>query len=207
MIDCPNGEMRDRLPDLLHERLHGDERVAVEAHVAGCAACRAELALLARLRGTMRRAPAVDVGAIVGALPSYDAPVRRGWGGWRAAAAVAAIAIGGASVAVATRDTDHATGTATVAMTPAAPAAPAPAPSDTHPAVPAAAAAVPSAPVERVAQAAPARELGVAGVVADLSDRELAALLADLESLDATPSGEVESSMPVTPVAPAKGAS
>ena len=33
MTDCPNAEMRDRLPDLLHERLETSVRAAVMAHV------------------------------------------------------------------------------------------------------------------------------------------------------------------------------
>ena len=36
MTDCPNAEMRDRLPDLLHERLETSVRAAVMAHVDQC---------------------------------------------------------------------------------------------------------------------------------------------------------------------------
>jgi len=46
MTDCPNVEMRDRLPDLLHERLDPSTRAAVLAHVADCQDCDAELTLL-----------------------------------------------------------------------------------------------------------------------------------------------------------------
>ena len=46
MTDCPNAEMRDRLPDLLHERLETSVRAAVMAHVDECDDCRAEIALL-----------------------------------------------------------------------------------------------------------------------------------------------------------------
>mgnify|MGYP001149706736 CR=1 FL=1 len=35
MNDCPNAEMRDLLPDLLHDRLPVDVRGEVTAHVGG----------------------------------------------------------------------------------------------------------------------------------------------------------------------------
>jgi anti-sigma factor RsiW len=100
MTDCPNGEIRDLLPDLLHDRLPADVRREVEAHVRGCDDCRAELALLGAMRSSLRRAPAVDAAAIAAAIPAYRAPVRRSWGGWRAAAAIVVLAAGGTSVAV-----------------------------------------------------------------------------------------------------------
>jgi anti-sigma factor RsiW len=68
MSDCPNGDVRDLLPDYLHDRLTLADRRAVDVHLAACAACRDELALLRDLRGTMRRAPAVDVDAIAAAI-------------------------------------------------------------------------------------------------------------------------------------------
>ena len=69
MTDCPNVEMRERLPDLLHGRLEGAARVEVQAHLAACEACAAELALLQEARRVLERAPAVDVARIVAALP------------------------------------------------------------------------------------------------------------------------------------------
>ena len=60
MNDCPNGDLRDLLPDFLHDRLNAADRAVVEAHLAGCDDCREELELLRNLRGTLRRAPAVD---------------------------------------------------------------------------------------------------------------------------------------------------
>lgn len=100
MTDCPDGDMRDLLPDLLHERLAPDVRREVESHVRGCDECRAELALLGEMRSALRRAPAVDAAAIAAAIPPYRAPARRGWGGWRAAAAIVVLVAGGTSVAV-----------------------------------------------------------------------------------------------------------
>src|SRR5437870_551008 len=100
MIDCSNGDMRDLLPELVHDRLAPSERARIEAHVASCEACRAEVALLRALRATMGRTPAIDVASIAAAIPAYRAPVRRSWTGLRAAAVIAAIAVGGTSVAL-----------------------------------------------------------------------------------------------------------
>lgn len=208
MTECPNGEMRDRLPDLLHDRLSGAERVAVEAHVASCAECRAELALLGRLRASMRRAPAVDVGAVVGALPAYRAPARRGTvGGWRAAAAIAALTVGGGTLLVARQQAGRSAAPVVVSRQPSVVERPAPVTEVAPAQRPAAAQGAPGA--QRVAQSASRHELAVGGAVTDLSDRELAAVLDDLESLDALPSASVDVESPsLAPAqAPAKEAS
>ena len=209
MTDCPNGEIRDLLPDLLHDRLTGPSRAAVEAHVASCADCRAELSLLAQARATLRRTPALDLAAIVAAVPAPRAAARRpSRSSWRIAAAITAIAVGGTSVAIANRTPGPASPVAVA--TAVAPATPAPA--SAQPVV-----ADPGAPAQpraaRVAVGTPAvadaqapRELTLTGAVGDLSDRELAALLGDLRTLDAVPSGEVETTPLVAlPPAPARG--
>jgi hypothetical protein len=51
------------------------------------------------------------------------------------------------------------------------------------------------------------RELAVGGAIGELSDGELSMLLDGIETLDILPSAEVENTLPVTLVAPAKGAS
>ena len=108
MIDCPNGDVRDLLPDYLHDRLESSARMSVERHLAGCAACRDELALLRDLRGTLQRAPRIDVAAVAAAIPAYRPAARKGWTtGWRVAAAVAAIVVGGASIALLNRMQTH----------------------------------------------------------------------------------------------------
>src|SRR5262245_54070345 len=100
MSDCTNAEIRDRLPDLIHDRLDASERTAVMAHVAQCAECRAEVDVLRAARAMFEtRAPRVDVGRIVGALPSPRAsagrPTRRRAIDWRIAAAITVLAVGG----------------------------------------------------------------------------------------------------------------
>src|SRR4051812_14999429 len=133
MTDCPNGDVRDLLPDLLHDRLAPDVRREVEAHVAGCEDCRAELALLGAMRSTLRRAPAVDVATIAAAIPPYRAPMRRSWARWQAAAAVLLLAGGTSIVMVESRTPapvpvgDSAVAVATSTAGSAVPAAPLPA--------------------------------------------------------------------------------
>src|SRR5205085_8544213 len=109
MTDCPNAEMRDRLPDLLHERLDPSARAAVMAHVEQCADCRAEIVLLREARVALSSGiRAVDVTAITRVVISRTeipapAPQRRtwsAWSDWRIAASIAILAVGGASYAV-----------------------------------------------------------------------------------------------------------
>jgi anti-sigma factor RsiW len=216
MIDCPNGGVRDALPDYLHDRLATARRMEVEAHLAGCDACQAELSLLRDLRATMRHAPAIDVAAIAATIPPYRAPMRRGWSGnWRAAAAIAAIAVGGTSVALLQRASTGTGGAAhggSVANVRGAASdslsrvAVGPTEAPDRPAVGHAAVKQPAVKQPAVKQPAvvpqPARggELAMTGgVLGDLSDGELSALLSDIESLDAVPSTDVESADPILP--------
>lgn len=75
MRDCPNVEMRERLPELIAGVLRADVAADVRAHVAQCADCRAELDMIERVR-TVLAAPAVDTSRIVAKLPRYQrAPV------------------------------------------------------------------------------------------------------------------------------------
>ena len=70
MRDCANGEMRDQLPDWVHGRLDADGARRVATHVAHCADCAEEVALLRDLANSMTAsAPRVNVAAIVAALP------------------------------------------------------------------------------------------------------------------------------------------
>jgi len=113
MNDCSNAEIRDQLPDLLHDRLDVSARAVVLAHVDGCIDCRDELELLRGLRGALTaRTPRVDIAYVVGALPK--APTRttgfpsvathkRRWADWRIAAAVTVLVAGGSSVAILNR--------------------------------------------------------------------------------------------------------
>lgn len=74
MSDCPNVEMREALPELLHGRLDAASAARVREHVALCAECAAELELLGRARRAYEAsAQPVDTAAIVRALPAARA--------------------------------------------------------------------------------------------------------------------------------------
>ena len=202
MNDCPNGEIRDLLPDLLHHRLAPDAQRLVEAHVSACARCQEELALLRGMSRALRRAPAVDVGEIVAAIPAYRASARRYWSGWRIAAAITFVAAGGTSLAV-VRHREVAPGENVGVATAVTPDSRGGDPDSARPLV---VAPVPMDASSRASGAAGApatRELAVASAtIADLDERELSTLLQDLESIDAMPSVEVEPGAPVSPIRP-----
>ncbi|MEO6526080.1 MAG: zf-HC2 domain-containing protein [Gemmatimonadaceae bacterium] len=210
MNDCSNGDIRDLLPDLLHGRLTESERDRVKAHVRSCATCEAELDLLRDLRATMGRSPAIDARAMAAAIPAYRAPVARSWGGWRAAAAIVALLGAGASIALVNRhpgvgNVAQVEAPSSSAGTPSASSAVpgvVPSPPAQSPVAQATSPRFPEAPA-RAPSAASAQELAMAGGVdTELSDRELSALLEEIENFDALPSVEEESTLPVTPLAP-----
>lgn len=182
MIDCPNADIRDQLPDFVHDQLNVAARTAVAAHVARCAACAAELALLRELRGTLRAAPPVDVGRIMAALPARSRPGRGGRFGrgawrrldWRVAAAIGALVIGGGSAAVLSGRLREPSASGPQVAEPTPPAAPR---------------------VQEVAAVSIDADLGEATVA------ELEALLEDLEAFDGLPAGEPDP----PPVPPAAG--
>lgn len=176
MIDCPNGAMRDQLPDYLHDRLPAAARASVAAHVASCGACSAELALLSELRESMHdAAPVVDVDAIVGALASPRrkreaarpaAPTRWRHLNWRIAASIAVLAVGSGAAAILSRGSEDTSGLGTVAGS--------------------------STAVRQGATTA----VAVDAYLSDASTVELEALLDDLESFDGLPAGEPEPGVP-----------
>jgi anti-sigma factor RsiW len=104
MSDCTNVEIRELLPDYLHARVSGADRGRVEAHLASCEDCAAELSVLGNVRQAYRRVPPVDTDAIVRALPRRarvrSRPVRRVTL-LQIAAAISFVSIGGISLVVA----------------------------------------------------------------------------------------------------------
>jgi len=194
MTDCPNAEMRDRLPDLLHERLEASAHAAVIAHVDECADCRAELALLRQARASLSSGlVAIDTTAIartvvVRTAGSRVTAIRRSrWTDWRLAAAIAVLAVGGASFAAVYRTRVH--DRSPVIATPMTAVLPSVA-TDSAPPLPA------TTPTERPAtQTETAKshaELAAAGDVGDLSESELRTLLGDLDTIEAVPPTEPE---------------
>ena len=190
MTDCPNAEMRDRLPDLLHERLEESVRVLVPAHVGDCADCHAELALLREMRGSLSSGiVAIDTAAVARAVVSRTILTPRAgrhsrWADWRIAAAIAVFAVGSASLAtfLTMRSLGH---RVTTAVPPVATA------QSAHVADSSAHVAQHRSPNSEEAGA----ELAAAADVSDLSDSDLRTLLGDLDSIQAVPPTEPE---PVT---------
>jgi len=223
MNDCPNAEIRDRLPDLLHDRLTTSARAAVIAHVDGCVDCRDELELLRGVKSVLvTAAPRIDISYVVSALPKPPsrrvqptATRRRTWVDWRIAAAVTMLVVGGSSVAVITRGTspDVALTSPSSATAPAQPiASNAPQPVVAPSAVAAVTRPSPAAgETLAVASTEPSTSagLGMAGRLADLNDQQLQALLDEIDQMKAVPITDPE---PVTikveakPVSPDEGA-
>src|SRR5687768_17134728 len=101
MNDCPNAEIRDQLCDVVHRTLSDAECRRVEAHIATCPDCAAEIALLERARAVLNRsAPAVNTNAIVAALPRPRRARAMSFSNWRIAASIAVIALGAASLSL-----------------------------------------------------------------------------------------------------------
>src|SRR4029079_3088314 len=98
MTDCPNAEMRDRLPDLLHERLETSVRAAVMAHVDECDDCRAEIALLREahvvLSPAVRAVDGVAISRVLIERTRRPVNARRSpWMDWRIAASIALLVV------------------------------------------------------------------------------------------------------------------
>jgi hypothetical protein len=207
-------EVRDQLPDLLHERLSGGERAAVLAHVESCAECREELALVrVAHRAMVMATPRIDIGRIVSALPAPPSanvvPIRAArsrWSDWRIAAAITVLAVGGTSVALLNRGTEHRQAPTipppVVAITNTPSVAPTPVPesseqkstiapkvrvAETEPAI--------AAAVDTPADDEISADVAVQGRLTGLSERQLRTLLNDIGQLKATPVTEPE---PVT---------
>ena len=170
MMDCPNVEMRDRLPDLANDTLVLAERELVLAHLTDCAACTAEIEILRTTRLIMlKTTPKVNVAGIVSALPQYGvksvavAPSMRrtNWANsWRVAAAVTFLAVGIGSYELISKK-------------------PAVGGSDTLLAL----------------SADTTIGIGVGGALTDLSEDELTSLVTDIEKIEALPSTEVETAV------------
>ncbi len=189
MSDCTNIDVREQLPDLLSGRLTAADRRAVEAHVASCADCAAELQLLRDVRQLLgtRQAPVMDTAAIVAALPRpVVAPTRSRLpvNAWRMAAAITLMAIGGMSLSSVRKYFGASPGSDTTAVADPLPqVAVQPEVSAAQPETIAVSSATPQVPA-RVAS------LTAGGGVSDLADEDLEALIGALERLEAAPGAE-----------------
>ena|SRR2546426_4303079 len=105
MNKCPDTEIQEMLPDLLHRTLTDDARERVEAHLASCESCREELEILRTVKSAAVFAPSIDVDRVVRQIPPYkaiipaiEAPAWHRTVQWLVAAAAALIIIVGGSI-------------------------------------------------------------------------------------------------------------
>ncbi len=204
MSECPRGEIRDRLPEYVHATLGAVERAAIDAHLATCAACPDEVALLRAMREAMtRRTPAVDLARIAAAaiaaprIATTRALPRLVWYAAAAAVLLAVGALGYFAGRVPTAGNSPSNSPVAVTpptVTPALTSWPAPAPVPTA-AVPHQVAVAPSpAPAPMVAPAA--RGLSFGGGVEDLSAAQVSSLMKELDgiapALDDEPARELD---------------
>ena len=182
--DCGNAEMRDRLPDLLHERLPATLRAEVHRHLNQCADCREELALLQRVRAASIPVQ-VDTGRIAGAIPAYRAPsiLTRAFRSPVLRIAAAIVLVAGGSMLVQTDAPQTAQIPPATADTPVV--------ATVTPVVTGATAQASARPRQT-----PPAELAIGETFDDLSDSDLQALLKAMESLEAKTSTEPEVVIP-----------
>jgi len=191
MTECPDGLMRDQLPEYVHGTLSADAAARVDRHLEGCASCRHEVVVLKSVRAVAAlRTPAVDVSAIVAALPAPPARVLvleprsrrftvRHW--QYAAAAVLVLAVGTTTMwrAAPVADPMRVADSATVV-------APLPLAADT--------------PVAVALPAAVRDGMSLGGGLSDLSVADLQALLIQMDSVKILPSRDPASMTPVIEV-------
>jgi anti-sigma factor RsiW len=125
MTDCSNAEIRDMLPDYLHEQLSVADHAQVQQHLVSCAECADELALLKTVLALRPAVSAPNVADILAKLPKPAPRVtvdhiqvagvrdistarsvaaktsRSNFRAWRAIAAVAVMAVGGLTIKIA----------------------------------------------------------------------------------------------------------
>lgn len=170
--------MRDRLPLFATGRLSNTDATMVEAHLASCSDCAAELELL-RAVGRAFAVPAVDAAAVAAAIPAprrkrvayYQQPM------WRVAAAMTLMIAGTAGFLVMRRADPDLLGSVAVGVDSGAGGGLVSAESTL--------ALAPTLP------AGPAT-ISFGGNLSDLTDAQLEALLAQIERIDGSVSAEPE---------------
>lgn len=185
MTDCPNAEVRDRLPELVNGRLTGESLEAVRAHLANCDLCQAEVLLLERTKAMLMLAsPRIDTASIVQALPSPRRQAARRTFDWRIAASIAVIAVGGGSAIL-----YNGRSSATKVDSVVASSVPSQADSEATP-----------------AGASDGSELSVSGDLSGLTDEQLRTLLGKVGGIEALPAAEGHVTTPLNGVLPLESA-
>lgn len=197
MTECFNTEFKEKLPELAAGSLEHAEQV--EGHVAVCAHCTAELAIIRAVRQSAVPAPYINVAKIVRAIPPAPIPVREEKPWYRRASlqmAAAFLLVAGGAYSVRQAGDRAASGEIASSVAPAAQdsriVASAPF------VAPPASANNPGRPQEAAGVAAPARS-GIALVAGldEMSTEELTALLQDVDALAAVPVDEPVEFSPV----------
>ncbi len=207
MTECMNAEVRDALPDLLHGRLGDLDRATMKAHVESCADCRAELALMERVRAYAPLGPSIDVSRIVSMLPApvpsaeqqvaQIAPGRQHSGMskiWKLAAAVALIVAGTLTFSKSREPVSSGSTVAKIATVVHAPSAASevPAPAVTPEAQPKEVAITNPVAVATSKRVVSTSGLSLTGGVQDLTDTQLEALLREVDNVEGLPTAEPE---------------
>ena len=178
MRDCADAAMRDRLPLFVTGRLTDSDSTMVEAHLASCGDCVAEVELL-RAVGRAYAVPAIDAAVVAAAIPAprrkrtayYQQPM------WRVAAAMTLMIAGTAGVLVMRRADPGIMGSVAVGVD-----------SSVGGGVVSAESTLAMAPT---LPAGPAT-ISFGGNLSDLTDAQLEALLAQIERIDGAVSAEPE---------------
>ena len=203
MTECPNLEMRDQLPDYVRGTLTGPSLIALERHLAECASCRAEQAVVRNAHAILGMTPRIDASRIAAAVVRsaatrrdatravVQARRRRAWAAapsrrmWLAAASLVAVA--GAAVLATRSDRPASVADSSPAVVVQVDSPTRPSPSGT----------TPGAPVQPTVAPTRNSELSVGGGLTDLADAELESLLRELEGLDAQFEVEPANLLPV----------
>ncbi len=193
MTEITHDEIRELLPDLLHGGLPAELRALVEMHLASCAECAEELAVLRMVKDAPSFAPRIDAVKVAShfapyraAIPAQPAPARD----WRRVATLVVAAVILVSVVIWRSAPDGARndqrvavstarGTSSKTVSPMNNSTPVISP-----------AAVPSG--SRKVEARPVHELQLAEGLDGLSDGGVAQLLRDMNDLEALPAADPE---------------
>lgn len=199
MRDCPDGELRDLLPLYAMGALAGADHARVEAHVASCADCRAELELVRRVARAYAVAP-VNARAIVAHIPPHvpgPHAVRHGDAGvrpfyrqrlWQVAATVT-LMIGAAAMLTVARSRPESD--------------PPPANNTDGPAATLAGTGSSAAGAGTAAQVAATHAISLGVRLADLTDAQLDTLLSTLDTVDGNVLADPEIlAQPIVPAGP-----
>lgn len=189
MTECFNPEYKEQLPELAAGALENSAQL--EAHVAACDHCSAELAILRAVREAVVPAPYMNVARIVSVIPPAPIPVRKEIPWYRRASlqmAAALVLVAGGLISVRQAGNRAEVAPAVAAAEQAAP--------------PAAISALPvTEPVVQeptVAHVPAKADIALVAGLDELTTAELSSLLSDVDAFDAVPVAEPEQFSPVS---------